>query len=64
MARALAERINADLAKAVASPETKKRLSDAGIEPAPGTSDQFTAFAQAELAKWARVIKEAGIPAE
>ena len=64
MARALVERINTDLARAVASPETTKRLSDAGIEPAPGTSDHFTAFAQAEHAKWARVVKEAGIPAE
>ena len=64
MARALVERINADLGKAVTSPETTKRLSDVGIEPSPGTSEQFTAFAQAELAKWAKVIKEAGITAE
>ena len=64
MARALIERINADLVKAVTSPETTKRLSDVGIEPSPGTSEQFTAFAQAEHAKWAKVVKDAGIPAE
>jgi len=48
----------------VTSPETTKRLSDVGIEPSLGTSDQFTAFAQAEHAKWAKVIKETGITAE
>ena len=64
MARALIERINADLVRTITSPETTKRLSDVGIEPSPGTSEQFTAFAQAEHAKWAKVVKDAGIPAE
>jgi tripartite-type tricarboxylate transporter receptor subunit TctC len=64
MARALVDKMNADLQKAVSSPETLKRLSDVGIEPAPGSSEQFTAFAQAEVAKWARVVKDANVKAD
>jgi len=64
MPRALVERINADLVKTVTSPETTTRLSAVGIEPTPGTPEQFTDFVRADLAKWARVVKDAGIPAE
>jgi tripartite-type tricarboxylate transporter receptor subunit TctC len=64
MPASLVEKMNADLQKAVASPETTKRLSDVGIEPAPGSSAQFTEFARAEVAKWAKVIKDANVRAE
>jgi tripartite-type tricarboxylate transporter receptor subunit TctC len=64
MAPALVERINSDLQKAVSSPETVKRLADSGIEAAPGSSESFTAFARAEVAKWAKVVKEAGVTAD
>jgi tripartite-type tricarboxylate transporter receptor subunit TctC len=62
--RTLLEKLNADLVKAVTSPETRKRLTDVGIEPAPGTSGEFAAFARAEVAKWAKVIKNAGVSAD
>src|SRR5258706_15363641 len=55
MARALVERINADLGKAVTSPETTKRLSDVDIEPSPGASEQFTTFCAARPPQWAKV---------
>src|SRR5258706_8287678 len=64
MSPALVERINADLQKAVSSPETVKRLFDSGIEAAPGTSESFTAFARSEVAKWAKVVKDAGVTAD
>jgi tripartite-type tricarboxylate transporter receptor subunit TctC len=64
MARALVDKINGDLARAVASPETAKRLGDAGIEPAPGSPEQFTDFVRGELAKWSKVIKDAGVTAD
>jgi tripartite-type tricarboxylate transporter receptor subunit TctC len=64
MPRPLVQQINADLQKAVSSPETAKRLNDAGIELAPGSADQFSSFVKAEVVKWAKVIKEAGISAD
>jgi tripartite-type tricarboxylate transporter receptor subunit TctC len=62
--RALLEKLNADLVKAIASPDTTKRLTDAGIEPAPGTPEQFADFARHEIAKWAKVVKDAGVSAD
>ena len=64
MPRPLVEKINADLVKAVTSPETHKRLADAGIEASSGSADEFSTFARAEVAKWAKVIKETGISAD
>ena len=64
MAQPLVEKINADLVKAITSPDTTKRLSDVGIEPAPGTPEQFAEFARAEQAKWARVVKDSGASAD
>jgi len=64
MPRALLEKINADLVKAVTSPDTKERLASAGIEAAPTTPEEFGAFLKADVAKWAKVIKDANIAAE
>jgi tripartite-type tricarboxylate transporter receptor subunit TctC len=35
-----------------------------GIEPLPGTAAEFAAYLSSEVAKWARVIKQAGITPE
>ena len=64
MPRPLVEKINADLVKAISSAETTKRLADVGIEAAPGTPEQFSTFVRSELAKWGKVIKEAGVTAD
>jgi len=64
MPAALVTKMNADLNQALASPETMQRLSGAGIEPAPGTSAEFRAFAHREIAKWAKVVKDVGISAD
>jgi tripartite-type tricarboxylate transporter receptor subunit TctC len=61
MAAPLVAKINADLNQALVSPETTQRLSGAGIEPTPGTSAEFRAFAQREIAKWTKVVKDTGI---
>jgi tripartite-type tricarboxylate transporter receptor subunit TctC len=64
MPHPLVEKINADLVKAISSPETTKRLADVGITAAPGTPEQFATFIRGELAKWAKVVKEAGVTAD
>jgi tripartite-type tricarboxylate transporter receptor subunit TctC len=64
MARGLVEKINADLVKAVTSPDIVKRYADAGVEVAAGTPDQFLEFARAEHAKWAKVVKDSGASAD
>jgi tripartite-type tricarboxylate transporter receptor subunit TctC len=62
--RTLVEKISGDLAKAVSSSDTAKRLNDAGIEISPGTSEQFSTFVRGELSKWGKVVKDAGVTAD
>lgn len=46
-------------------PNVRKRFIDGGADPAPSSSPEaFAALLQAELKKWARVVKEAGIKPE
>jgi tripartite-type tricarboxylate transporter receptor subunit TctC len=44
--------------------DVKKKLTDAGIEPAGGTPQQFADFIQSEMKKWAKVAKDANIQPE
>ena len=42
--------------------EIEQRLSDLGMPPAPTTREEFDKFIRAQIAQWAQVIKDAGIP--
>ncbi len=59
--RDIARRLAADLGRAVAAPDVNKRLSDLGYTPLTNTPEQFAALITADLAKFGRIIKEAGI---
>jgi tripartite-type tricarboxylate transporter receptor subunit TctC len=54
-------RLRTALAAALALPETRKRLADAGFQPHTMTHDKFAAFIRSERAKWAKVVKSIGI---
>ena len=61
---AIVQRVSAEVAKIVQSPEVRARFEQLGIEGA-GTSPAETArFLDDEIAKWARVITTAGVKAE
>jgi len=55
-------RLSDESVKALAAPDLKERLLALGIEPAQGGADEFAGYLEAEIAKWAKVIKTAGIP--
>jgi len=57
-------KLNAEVDKALASPDVREKLATAGIEPGGGTPAAFGAFIQSEMARWARVAKDAGIQPE
>jgi tripartite-type tricarboxylate transporter receptor subunit TctC len=57
-------KINTDVIKIVNSPELKERLTADGSDPVGNTPDQYSAFLRNEIAKWAKVIKLAGVKAE
>lgn len=51
-------------AKALYSPEAEKRFAEQGTVIVASPPDEFAKFFKAELAKWARVVKETGIKAD
>jgi tripartite-type tricarboxylate transporter receptor subunit TctC len=59
--QAVLARLRTDLAKVLALPDTRKRLADQSLQPSSMTPEQFAAFIRAERAKWAKVVKDAGI---
>ena len=61
---AIVARLNSELVKALTSAELKERLTAAGIEPMTSTPKQSAAFIKSENARFARVIKDAGIKPE
>jgi tripartite-type tricarboxylate transporter receptor subunit TctC len=56
------DKVNADLHKIMRIPEFAQRLTELGMPPAPTTRDEFDQFMRKEIAHWAQVIKDAGIP--
>jgi tripartite-type tricarboxylate transporter receptor subunit TctC len=56
------DKINSDLHEVMRIPEVEKRLTELGMPPAPTTRDEFDQFIRTEIARWAQVIKDAGIP--
>lgn len=57
-------RLNAELAGALANAEVREKLRTYGMSPAAGTPEQFGAFLQSESARYAKVVREAGIKAD
>ena len=62
--RPLLARINGGVRTAMASAEMKERFALQGIEIATGTSEEFTALVKAEIVRWAKIVKNAGIKAD
>ena len=57
-------RLNTELVKIVHGAETKERLMKLGAEPVGSTPEQLAALVKGENAKWAKVIKDAGVKVE
>jgi tripartite-type tricarboxylate transporter receptor subunit TctC len=62
--RAIIDQLNAATTKALGMPDVKATLFNQGLDPAPGTPEQFGAYIKSERIKWAKVIKESGAKAE
>ena len=58
------QKIQADTARVLSTPETRKRIEDFGMEVVASRPEQFDAFIAAEMRRWARVVKEAKIEPE
>src|SRR5260370_23818045 len=62
--RPIIEKLNAELNKALASDDVRKRLALEGAEPLPGTPEDYAADINREETQWAKVVKASGAKAE
>ena len=57
-------RLNTEIVKVLNSPDIKDRFAKQGVEVRTSTPEQFSEFLKSEVARWAKVIKDAGIKAD
>ena len=62
--RAIIDKLNAQIVRILHSPDVQNRLAADGSEAVGSTPEQFGAHIKAEIAKWRKVIQDAGIKAE
>jgi tripartite-type tricarboxylate transporter receptor subunit TctC len=61
--RPVVDRLNESVRKIVASDDVKQKFSPQGFEPASNSPEEFRAYLTAEIAKWAKVVRSAGLRA-
>ncbi len=59
--REIINRLNAEITRAVNTPEVREKLVGQGADPFTMTPEQFKKFFLAEIAKWAKAVKAAGV---
>lgn len=55
------KQLNAEIQKALDSPDVRAQFKKMSIEPVGGTPDEFGRFIRDDIAKWRKVVKDAGI---
>ena len=61
---AIVAKLNAEIRRIMQTPELRARLDNEGAIPAAGSPEEFGAFIASEIARWAAVLKRAGIEAQ
>ena len=59
--KAIVNRLHQAIVKVLSSPQARERYANVGAEIRYNTPEEFQAFVRAEIAKWAKVIRAAGI---
>ncbi|HEX9461164.1 MAG TPA: tripartite tricarboxylate transporter substrate binding protein [Alphaproteobacteria bacterium] len=62
--RPVVDKIAADIAAAERTDDFRRRMQDLVVEPVGSTPEEFDAFIRADVAKWDKIIKAAGITIE
>ena len=60
----IVRRMNAEVVRALRSPEVEKRLEELGAVPAPSTPEQFAAILKRDGETWGKLIREKNIRAD
>ena len=61
---AIIQRLNQETQAVLKTAETRARFLNAGVEPVGGPPEQLAALMKSEMAKWGKVIRDAGLRAE
>ncbi len=61
---AIVAQFSGSIRNALARPEVRERFLALGLDPAPSSPEELGTFLRTELAKWGKLIKEAGINPE
>lgn len=64
MPKAVSEKISADIARVMATPDMRAKFIEQGAEPVASTPAQFGDYMRSETAKWEKVVKLSGASAE
>lgn len=61
---AVVAKLHGEIVKALAAPDVRDRFTALAVEPRTNTPDQFRALIESDLARWAKVVRDAGIKPE
>ena len=61
---AVLERLSTEINRTLAAPDMKSRLLATGADPVVSSPALFSAFFKAEIVKWTRIVKAAGVKGE
>ncbi|MDH4293789.1 MAG: tripartite tricarboxylate transporter substrate binding protein, partial [Betaproteobacteria bacterium] len=62
--KAIIDKLNSEINKAVKDPEFAKRIAQDGLEPAGGTPEAFGELLKREVVEWGEVVKAAKVTAD
>jgi tripartite-type tricarboxylate transporter receptor subunit TctC len=62
--KAIIAKLNTEINTALKLPDVRAKLEAVGVEIQGGTPQEYAALIKSDLAKWGKVVKEAGIPLE
>jgi len=58
--RPVIDKLQGEVKRILDAPAVRARLADLGLDPIGSTADELAAYQRAEIAKWARVVRESG----
>jgi tripartite-type tricarboxylate transporter receptor subunit TctC len=62
--RAIVDRLNAEVAKVLKTPEMKEKMTGLGTDIVANSPEQFAQYLREETAKWSKIVRDAGIKLE
>jgi tripartite-type tricarboxylate transporter receptor subunit TctC len=62
--KAIVAKLNGEFDRILKLPEIRERMFDLGLDPVGGSAESFGEFVKEDIARWAKVIKEANVKAE